>query len=460
MFGYILLLVLIGLVRCQDVCPGGEAIVITGTEASFFESPNYPEEYANSVKCSYNITTAEGEILEFTAETFHTEARYDTLTFTDTTAQPNVLLETFSGTVGPVKLKSTGHKVRVDFVSDSSATFTGFRIRVQKPKCPKGVGQCPYAVEEICFTSEQLCDGTIDCPGGTDEFCPSGCGIPPKKPTLTTKSGERIVGGVEATRHTWPWQVSMQTARTGQHRCGGSIIDHHWVISAAHCCESGVASDYQLRVGEHDIVGGAEPNAWSYNVELMIRHPRHRLDGRSSNDICLFKTKQPIFFNDDVYPICLASGPVPPVGTDCFITGWGSTIQDPWTRVRTNGHDEGLNTNDTKRPAKAERASEPLQQVDLRIMDQTLCRDIYARQTPPAFVSKDMICATNEGKDSCQGDSGGPFVCPSQSDPNTWELVGVVSWGYGCASVGIPGVYARTNHFLDWIAETIYSNSP
>ena len=51
----------------------------------------------------------------------------------------------------------------------------------------------------------------------------------------------------------------------------------------------------------------------------------------------------------------------------------------------------------------------------------------------------------NLGKDSCQGDSGGPMTSDGYH-------VGIVSWGYGCARDGYPGVYSQTDAFLDFIA--------
>jgi len=65
-------------------------------------------------------------------------------------------------------------------------------------------------------------------------------------------------------------------------------------------------------------------------------------------------------------------------------------------------------------------------------------------------IKSSMLCAGDDGKDSCQGDSGGPLY-----DKGNDTLIGVVSWGIGCARPGYPGVYSRVSEAYDWIKETI-----
>ena len=52
-----------------------------------------------------------------------------------------------------------------------------------------------------------------------------------------------------------------------------------------------------------------------------------------------------------------------------------------------------------------------------------------------------QFCAGNDaGQDACAGDSGGPFV---REIHGKIVLVGVVSFGKGCARPEFPGVYVR-----------------
>jgi secreted trypsin-like serine protease len=76
------------------------------------------------------------------------------------------------------------------------------------------------------------------------------------------------------------------------------------------------------------------------------------------------------------------------------------------------------------------------------------CEGNYGR-----LVHPEMICAAKANTDACQGDSGGPLVIKDCSgDP---ILIGVVSWGYGCAQPDYPGVYARISSVIPWIHATV-----
>ena len=51
-----------------------------------------------------------------------------------------------------------------------------------------------------------------------------------------------------------------------------------------------------------------------------------------------------------------------------------------------------------------------------------------------------------------QGDSGGPLH--TKNAGGLWELIGLTSWGFGCAD-GVPGVYHRVTDSLQWVEKTI-----
>lgn len=109
------------------------------------------------------------------------------------------------------------------------------------------------------------------------------------------------------------------------------------------------------------------------------------------------------------------------VGTDMTVAGWGATSEGG------SGPDAPL-------------------RVAVPIVSHSQCNTWYGAGS----ITNDMICAGLQegGKDSCQGDSGGPLFYISG---NQATLVGVVSWGIGCAREDQPGVYAEVAHFRNWI---------
>ncbi|XP_002049268.3 trypsin epsilon [Drosophila virilis] len=223
----------------------------------------------------------------------------------------------------------------------------------------------------------------------------------------------RIVGGYETSIDDHPYQVSLQ--RNGAHFCGGSIYSGDIVVTAAHCLQSITAEELKVRVGTTYWRSGGSVhsvrsfrNHEGYNSKTMI------------NDVAVIRMSSSVSFRSNVRAIGLAESN-PRNGAEAVVSGWGTT-------------ESGSST-----------IPDHLLAVNLRIVDREECA---SKEFSYGSKIKDtMICAYAEHKDACQGDSGGPLVSGGR-------LVGVVSWGYGCADVKYPGVYADVAHFRSWIEKT------
>lgn len=226
----------------------------------------------------------------------------------------------------------------------------------------------------------------------------------------------RVVGGEKASVDSWPWQVSIQYNK--QHICGGSILDPHWILTAAHCFWKHLdVPNWKVRAGS-DKLGNfpSLPVAKIFITEPNSTSPKEK-------DIALVKLQLPLTFSGTVRPICLPfSDEELTPGTPVWVIGWGFT--------EPNGG----------------KMSDHLLQASVQVINRTRCNAEDAYQ---GEVTEKMLCAglLEGGVDTCQGDSGGPLMYHS----GQWQAVGIVSWGYGCGGPSTPGVYTKVTAYLDWI---------
>jgi len=254
---------------------------------------------------------------------------------------------------------------------------------------------------------------------------------------VTEESGNdsRIVGGHDAAKGRYPNMVVLYNAE-GQFECGGTLILPDVVLSAAHC----VSVVAQAEVGRYDISQPALlEGSMTYALVDKIAHPAYGLASTYSNDMdyALFKLSDGGLPADKFKPLTINGNPNRPHNGDVLtITGWGAVAEGGY-------------------------ASRILQEVQLNYLTNNQCKSFPGYEVA---ITEDMMCANVDGggKDACQGDSGGPAYLENKTgDPAQDVLVGVVSWGVGCARASYPGVYARTAFpkALDWIQSTACSMS-
>ncbi|XP_056650302.1 transmembrane protease serine 4-like isoform X2 [Monodelphis domestica] len=98
----------------------------------------------------------------------------------------------------------------------------------------------------------------------------------------------RVVGGHESSVKSWPWQVSIQYKKS--HICGGSILDHYWILTASHCFRmSSVVSLWKVKVGIHYLYART-PYLDLDKIFIVKRNIFNSL----SNDLALIKLKRPL----------------------------------------------------------------------------------------------------------------------------------------------------------------------
>lgn len=275
-------------------------------------------------------------------------------------------------------------------------------------------------LEDFCTTTNVVFEGRTY----TDTNCVAGGGG---------------LGGFSARRGETPWQALLwrpevlagQKLTPAQRvQCGATVIRRGWVLTAAHCLtDNGVSisAGHRIRMGLSNPM--AEEGS-SYAIKRVIPHPDYdrttlafdialveydplsnRGGGRQFSVSSLRLDPQPLTQRQ--------IEAIPRV----FTYGWGIT------QLR-----DGM-------------PPDHLRGFRLKLRDARNCTTVTQFTDPKRINS--VLCADDakgtQGGQACFGDSGGPLITFGDSD-GLPSLIGVVSGGVQCGTVGKPSRYVRVAH--------------
>ncbi|XP_031353250.1 melanization protease 1-like [Photinus pyralis] len=236
----------------------------------------------------------------------------------------------------------------------------------------------------------------------------------------------------------FPWIAQLLYDEDKIIKCVGSLINHRYVLTAAHCLKMNNLQMTGVRLGDYDVttdkdcVNGtlfgeecSDP-AVVYGIEELIPHPSFSRR-TAENDIGLIRLSRNVEYSEYIRPICL-----PTVnskledGVQLAVSGWGIT--------ESRGE-----------PTKIKK------KISAHLLPLGTCRAYFTSSR--RSLTTDHLCVS-EGMNifTCQGDSGGPLMLPVR---NQWEAIGLVSFGIGCGD-DFPVVYTKVSSYLDWIKQNVH----
>ncbi|CAB3223236.1 unnamed protein product [Arctia plantaginis] len=256
----------------------------------------------------------------------------------------------------------------------------------------------------------------------------------------------RIYSGEDTEIYEFPWMALLgykTNTSPVNYLCGGSLINHRYVLTAAHCLVGNYMTKYgpltNVRLGEYDMspesivdckYGICADHPQEISVASTYAHPQYEITNPSrTHDIGIVRLAWRAVYTDYVQPICLVYGKEPISDGDetvLFFSGWGRTLEGPPSLVK--------------------------KKLNLTFFNRENCVEKYRNKG--AFLSDTQLCAGGRFReDGCQGDSGGPLMMKTHK--GIWEAIGVGSFGRGCGLDGWPGVYTSVAHYLGWIENTL-----
>ncbi|XP_061382203.1 serine protease gd-like isoform X5 [Danaus plexippus] len=288
---------------------------------------------------------------------------------------------------------------------------------------------------------------------------PSGQGyVQPKNEqcgkVLRNNPNPLVVNGKPTLEGQWPWQIALYQTQTvdSKYICGGTLVSHKHVVTAAHCVtrkgSSRTVNKNTLTVylGKHNLRTSVEGVEIRLVGEITV-HPQYNASS-FSRDLSILKLRKAVEYTEFIRAACL----------------WPENQIDLTNVIGKKGSVVGWGFDETGV------ATEELTLVEMPVVDQETCIRSYS-EFFARFTSEYTYCAgyrdgtanaqtgIRKSTSVCNGDSGGGMVFEMQG---SWYLRGLVSLSvarqneYRCDPTHYV-VFTDLAKFLSWIKQHVTS---
>ncbi|GAB6032950.1 Mannan-binding lectin serine protease 1 [Chamberlinius hualienensis] len=413
---------------------GGEIAVTETTPVTLrtgnIATPNYPQPYATNVVCSWRIKTATRWRIRLTCQNpFWLEHSHNCLNdFLAISLSGDETMKDsnrYCGFNGPGSVAGESNILTLIFHSNGQYVFGGFSCQYDVVDPAANSNGLTVAANNL-INSVTVGYSNVFNEHPTNYYPTTLSQLPRSQTcdcgTANTKGYReaRIVGGSQTEINAYPWVVAI-FKRDGRQYCAGSLINELFVVTASHCVARLSPSEIYTSLGDHDLDSTNDGRNSISKVRRILIHPGYKSTPVETDDIALLELTQPALLSGTIRPICLPPPDLDIKGQTPTVIGWG--------KLSEGGQSTSI-----------------LRETTLPILPNVECQRAYGF----SVVNNNMICAgqLDGSKDACQGDSGGPMMVIRQS---RWYMIGLVSYGFGCARPEFPGVYTRIDKYLDWI---------
>ncbi|XP_023187247.1 kallikrein 1-related peptidase b22-like [Xiphophorus maculatus] len=232
---------------------------------------------------------------------------------------------------------------------------------------------------------------------------------------------KRIIGGEKCRDDERRYHVKIYGHnKTQDYICGGSLISHRWVLTAAHCWESDPGWVIEAHVGVH-------PKSAPKQIYTITHHEIYRDSNGRKHDIMLLKLPRLTM----IQPVRLAACPdTLLLGTKVQIAGFGGSKLGLFGK-------------------RIHHRSDDLQCAEIKIDKHHKMELLMSKHEFFEYSFQKWYSASSSKKDISEGDNGGGWVFQNR-------LYGVCAFsGHPEYALSAPSAFIDVCGYKDWIKDRI-----